>query len=97
MQCVVFRCSRKEEMYLYLPHQDDQEQMLKDLSPDLVALTGELVKVIDLELTPERKLARVNVEDVIASLKEKKYYLQMPPNDVLIKDVSMLHNPDDSL
>ena len=97
MNCVVYRCSRKEEMYLYLPHQDDEEKMLKDLSPDLLNLTGELVKVIDLELTPERKLARVNVEDVIASLKEKQYYLQMPPNDVLIKDVSMLHNPDDSL
>jgi len=96
MQCIVFRCSRKEEMYLYLPHQEDEEQLLKDLSPDLLYLTGKLVKVIDLELTPERKLARVDVDDVIASLKEKKYYLQMPPNAVLIKDVSMLHNPDDT-
>ena len=97
MQCVVFRCSRKEEMYLYLPHQEDEIQMISDLSEDLLKLTGELVKVIDLELTPKRKLARVNVEDVIASLKEKSYYLQMPPNDVFIKDDSMLHNPDDSL
>jgi len=96
MQCIVFRCSRKEEMYLYLPYQEDEEQLLKDLSPDLLHLTGKLVKVIDLELTPERKLARVNVDDVIVSLKEKKYYLQMPPNAVLIKDDSMLHKPDDT-
>lgn len=96
MNCIVYRCSRKEEMYLYLPYQEDEEQLLNDLSPDLIKLTGELIKVIELELTPERKLARVDVNDVIASLEEKSYYLQMPPNAVLLKDVSMLRNPDDT-
>lgn len=96
MKCVVFRCSRKEEMYLYLPFQEDETKILGDLSEDLLKLTGELVKVIDLELTSDRKLARVDVDDVMASLEEKSYYLQMPPNDVLLKDVSMLHNPDDT-
>lgn len=96
MKCIVFRCSRKEEMYLYLPYQDDEAQMLADLSADLLKLTGTLVKVMDLELTPERKLARVNIDDVITSLKEKEFYLQMPPNSILIKDDSMLYNPDDT-
>lgn len=96
MKCIIFRCSRKEEMYLYLPYEEDEEKLLNDLSEDLLKLTGSLEKVMDLELTPERKLARAKTVDVIASLTEKSYYLQMPPNAILKKDDSMLHDPSDS-
>jgi len=96
MRCIIYRCSSKEDMYLYLPHQDDEEKLLDKLSGDLQKLTGSLTKVMELELSAERKLARVDVNDVIAALTEKSYYLQMPPNAVLRKDVSMLHNPSDS-
>lgn len=83
-------------MYLYLPYQHDEEQVLNNVSEDLLKLTGQLTKVMELELNPERKLARAEVNDVIASLNEKSYYLQMPPNDLLKNDNSMLHNPSDS-
>jgi len=83
-------------MYLYLPYQDDEEKVLNDVSDDLLKLTGKLDKVMELELTLDRKLARADVDEVITSLNEKSYYLQMPPNDLLIKDDSMLHNPSDS-
>ena len=96
MRCIIFRCSRKEEMYLYLPYRDDEDRLIKELSEDLVKLTGNLEKVMELDITPERTLARAKASDVITSLKEKYYYLQMPPNDILRKDDSMLHNPDDS-
>ena len=96
MKCIIFRCSRKEEMYLYLPFQDDEDKVLKELSDDLLKLTGKLEKVMELELTPDRKLARANVDEVITSLQEKSYYLQMPPNDLFRKDDSMLTNPSDS-
>ena len=96
MKCVVFRCSRKEEMYLYLPWQKDDESLTETLSDDLLKLTGHLEKALELEITAERKLARVKAEDVLRALHDKGYYLQMPPNAVLIKDESMLHNPSDS-
>ncbi len=96
MKCLVFRCSHKEEMYLYLPYQDDEAALLKTLPDDLLKLTGRLEKALELELTPERKLARVKIDDVLTALHDKGYYLQMPPNTVLIKDQSMLHNPSDS-
>lgn len=96
MKCIIFRCSKKDEMYLYLPYQDDEEKVLNDVSDDLLKLTGKLDKVMELELTLDRKLARADVDEVITSLNEKSYYLQMPPNDLLIKDDSMLHNPSDS-
>ncbi len=96
MKCSVFRCSRKEEMYLYLPFQEDDTELIKTLSDDLLKLTGHLEKVLELEITEGRKLARVKAKDVLYALQDKGYYLQIPPNAVLIKDASMLHNPSDS-
>jgi uncharacterized protein YcgL (UPF0745 family) len=37
---------------------------------------------MDLELTPERKLAREDAGKVIASLKEKGFFVQMPPTRI---------------
>ncbi len=96
MKCLIYRCSRKQEMYLYLPFQKNEEKLLAEVSGELLKLTGKLEKVMELELTPERKLARANVEEVMSSLKEKDYYLQMPPNDLFKKDDSILANPSDS-
>lgn len=96
MKVIIFRCSRKDEMYLYLPYQENEDQVINELSADLLKLTGNIEKVMELDLTPERKLARAKVEDVLISLKDKGYYLQMPPNAVLIKDNSMLYDPKDS-
>lgn len=78
-RCTVFRCSRQSEMYLYVR---------ADLQPDqlpeaLRKLTGQLHRVMDLELGPERKLARVETARVVASLQGSGYFLQMPPNGVL--------------
>ncbi len=96
MKCVIFRCSKKEEMYLYVPFQEKQEALLQSLPGGLEKLTGRLEKVMDLELSPERKLARVNAVDVLAALEEKGFYLQMPPNEIIRKDDSMLSNSSDS-
>jgi uncharacterized protein YcgL (UPF0745 family) len=96
MKCVIFRCSKKDEMYLYVPYQEQEEKLLSDLPDGLQQVTGRLEQVMELELSPERKLARANVEEVIASLEDKGFYLQMPPNELIRKDDSMLHNPSDS-
>ena len=96
MKCVIFRCSKKDEMYLYVPYREKEEELLQTLPDGLEKLTGRLEKVMELELTPKRKLARVNAKDVMASLEEKGFYIQMPPNDLLRKDDSMLSNPSDS-
>lgn len=96
MKCVIFRCSKKTEMYLYVPYHEDEAALLKELPAGLEKMTGKLDRVMELELTPERKLARVNAADVIAALQEKGFYLQLPPNELIRKDDSMLNNPSDS-
>lgn len=96
MKCVIFRCSKKDEMYLYVPYQDNPDNLLANLPQGLKQVTGRLEKVLDLELTVDRKLARASTDEVINSLQQKGFYLQMPPNDILRKDESMLSNTSDS-
>lgn len=83
-------------MYLYVPFNKDESAVLSTLPETLIQLTGKLSKIMELELTPQRQLARVNVLDVMSALEEKGYYIQMPPNAVWIKDDSMLIDPTDS-
>jgi uncharacterized protein YcgL (UPF0745 family) len=83
-------------MYLYLPMKQEEADPLRDLPDGLGQLTGNLSKVMELDITPERKLARVKAEDVIAAIEAKGFYIQMPPHEYLRKDESMLHNPSDS-
>lgn len=76
LRCAVYRCSKQDEMYLYLR---------ADLQPDdlpeaLRRITGRLHHVMALELTPQRRLARVEAAAVIERLNASGYYLQMPPD-----------------
>ena len=62
-------------MYLYVPRQDDFEEV-----PEiLLKKFGVPHFVMELELTPERKLARENTETVLQNLAENGFHLQMPP------------------
>lgn len=73
--CEVYRCARQADMYLYLRADSKPE----DLPEALLKLTGKLTRVMSLQLTPQRKLARVDVTKVIEKIASDGYYLQMPP------------------
>lgn len=77
MQCFIYKSLKKAELYLYLDKKDD----FSALPPSLFDSLGQLVFVMELELTPERKLARENAEKVIASLQSKGFFVQMPPSN----------------
>jgi len=62
-------------MYLYMPEQDDFEQ----IPEALLKRFGTPVFVMQLELTAERKLARENTTQVMRNLSEQGFHLQMPP------------------
>lgn len=65
-------------MYLYV-HENTK---LEDLPEDLMKLVKQLTHVMDLELSDKRKLARVDVNEVIKSLENKGYFIQMPPDSI---------------
>jgi uncharacterized protein YcgL (UPF0745 family) len=75
MQAFVYRSGRKPDTYLYLREKDAFA-----LVPDAVRLPlGPLELVLELALTPERKLARADVAVVLANLQQIGYHLQAPP------------------
>lgn len=75
MLCFIYKSLKKEELYLYLDKKDD----FSSLPEALLQTVGKLEFVMELELTPERKLAREKSEKVLAGLAEKGFFVQLPP------------------
>lgn len=73
--CWIYRSSKKDEMYLYLARQDAFE----DIPEALLQRFGTPLLVMELELHPDRHLAREDVNKVIGNLRSIGYHLQMPP------------------
>ncbi|RMF16059.1 MAG: YcgL domain-containing protein [Gammaproteobacteria bacterium] len=71
----VFKSSRRDETYVYV----DKKAGADAIPEALRAHFGEPVHVMDLLLTPDRKLARVSATEVLEAIEDKGLYLQMPP------------------
>lgn len=71
----VYRSPREEGLYLYVSH----AEQLSRVPDDLLKHFGKPVETLRLHLTPERKLARTQAIEVLNSVREKGYYLQLPP------------------
>ena len=75
MQCFIYKSLKKDYLYLYITKQDDFSKV-----PDaLLEHLGKLQFVMEMDLTPERKLAREDAGKVIESLKEQGFFVQLPP------------------
>lgn len=88
MHCDIYKSSKKDEMYLYVarPEQVNQAPDIDPLEivPELLRQTfGRATFVMHLELSAERKLARVNVLHVIDSLENKGFFIQVPPEGLI--------------
>jgi uncharacterized protein YcgL (UPF0745 family) len=75
MPCKVYRSDKKAETYLYLCDGLD----FGDLPAELQERFGVPTLVMRLDLSADRKLARVDVRKVLESLAKPGYYLQLPP------------------
>lgn len=75
MHCHVYRSSKRDDTYVYLRERD-----AFGLLPANIAMTlGELHFVLDVTLTPERKLAREDAAVVRANLAARGFHIQFPP------------------
>ena len=75
MHTWIYKSDKKSGAYLYLTRQDDFSAV-----PDaLMRLLGPMKLVMELELQPDRRLARVSVADVLHQLTAQQYFLQLPP------------------
>lgn len=90
MQCYIYKSFKKDELYLYLEKKDD----FSVLPGPLLNSFGRIEFVMELDITPERKLAREDAGKVLASLQDKGFFVQMPPTiipSVLVQKNSKLH------
>jgi len=87
--CSIYRSPRKSGMYLYV----ERSEALKRVPEALLAAFGPPQLAFDIVLTPSRKLAREDIEMVLANLDKQGYHLQMPPPD----DEYIEHLPEELL
>lgn len=75
MLAYVYKSLKKADTYLYLAARDDFGCLPEPLRTQL----GGLQFVLEVALTPERKLARENPEVVRHNLAARGFHLQFPP------------------
>ena len=73
MFCAIYKSLKKYDTYLYVAAKDDFSRVPESL----LRLLGQPVHVMDLELSPERKLAQEDVVEVMKNLQEQGWHLQM--------------------
>jgi len=82
MKCFIYKGTKKAELYLYINNKDDFSNVPETLFSSL----GVLEFVMELELSREKKLAKEDVNKVMVSLKDKGYFIQMPPVKISVPD-----------
>jgi len=75
MLCFIYKSLKKDQLYLYLDKKDDFSALPDELFNSL----GTLQFVMELQLSPERKLAREDAKKVMSSIENRGFFIQMPP------------------
>lgn len=73
--CTIYKSTKKAETYLYIEKKGDFSEVPKPL----MELVGKLVLVMTMNLDERKSLANADVDKVRAELKDKGFYLQLPP------------------
>jgi len=79
LDCIVYKSLKKDETYIFIP----ETTVLSDLPDELFKVLGQTEKVMTLKLTAEKKMARGTAEEVMKSIAEQGFHLQMPLNPQL--------------
>lgn len=79
MKCFVYKSIKKTDSYIYISKKDNFEV----IPEQLLLIFGKPEFALEFELTEDRKLAAVDAKQVLESLSEQGYYLQMPPKNNL--------------
>lgn len=77
MLCYVYRCNLKTDMYIYLAEEDVFDNVPKEIFNSL----GIVEFSMELEMTPDTKLAREDTATVLSNLKEHGFHIQLPGDE----------------
>ncbi|MBY6185317.1 YcgL domain-containing protein [Marinobacter hydrocarbonoclasticus] len=87
MICAIYKSSRKADTYLYLPKRDDFSKVPKAL----MEVFGTPLFVMMLPMIKVKQLANADLQKVTDEMREKGYYLQLPPPT---EDLLKVHRRD---
>jgi uncharacterized protein YcgL (UPF0745 family) len=76
MNTFIYKSSRKDELYLYIPKKDDFSAIPQALYD---SMGKEPIFVMEVTLSENKPLAREDVSKVIKNLQSQGYHMQMPP------------------
>lgn len=82
IDCYIYRCSARADMYLYLSEKDNFDIIPDELKKNL----GNTHFSMMLELHRDKKLAKENAVEVISNLEQRGFHLQMP-SDTPISEI----------
>ncbi len=77
MECFIYRCSLKPDMYIYLAEEDVFDNVPNEIFNSL----GIVEFSMELDITPDTRLAREDTETVIGNLKQHGFHLQLPGDE----------------
>jgi len=77
IRCFIYRSRKKDGLYLFVSAEDDFSRV----PATVMSYFGKPERAMELELTPDRRLARADAAEVIAKLNENGFYIQLPPPD----------------
>ena len=77
MQCFIYRCSLKPDMYIYLAEEDVFDNVPKEIFNSL----GIVEFSMEIEITADTKLSREDTGTVINNLKKHDFHIQLPGNE----------------
>lgn len=75
--CWIYKGGKNQDTYVFLAELDGFDSLPDALRQAL----GPLTFVMELQLHPQRKLARCDATEVLNGLESRGFYLQMPPMD----------------
>ena len=91
MQAYVYKSQRKPDTYIYLAKRDDFDALPAELGATLAPYAF----VLEVALTPERRLAQADAALVRANLAERGFHLQQPPQPLAPVKIARIDGRDD--
>ena len=79
IECEVHKSLKKDETYIFI----ESTSSLSELPDVLSKVLGKTELVMTLNLTPDKKMARGTAEEIMISIEQQGFYLQMPENPQL--------------
>lgn len=82
IDCTVQKSLKKDETYIFIP----KGSTLEVLPSELIKVLGKTEEIMRLILTPGKKMARNNADEIIKNIEKQGFHLQMPENPHLNKN-----------